>query len=61
MVKIPREADRSFSDFRIGIERWNLILLWIRIAETKEREKHNKTTTTKKRFLEEVKLFFSVR
>ena len=60
MVKIPRAADRSFSDFLIGIELWNFILLWIRIAETKVTEKHNKTKT-KKRFLAEVKLFFSVR
>ena len=42
MVKIPRAADRSFSDFLIGIELWNFILLWIRIAETKVTEKHNK-------------------
>ena len=42
-MKTAREADRSFSDFLIGLELWNFILLWIRITETRVREKHKKT------------------
>ena len=58
-MKTAREADRSFSNFLIGLELWNFILLWIRITETRVREKHKKKKS--KRFLAEVELFFSVR
>ena len=39
-MKTAREADRSFSNFLIGLELWNFILLWIRITETRVRDKH---------------------